>query len=548
MQRLSMARALYSQPKLLVMDDPFSAVDPRVCRAMFDECVLGEARGENQTGILFSLNQLSYLPQCDRIVFLHNRRIFTEGSFADLRKNRLFDDFVQSFTETEEASTAIEDTVQEPAAAMVEMTSSASTSSGGGDEDKQTEKLSGSSETKSPQLTPAESILKVEARTSGAVSMDVYWTYVKAFGPLFALICLLIVAGGYSLMTVNDFWLSRWAAAEANRGPDTPSSSYYATIFAVLSSCFAILILCGSYLISLGGVRASRKLHNEIIRKVLWAPMSWFESNPTGRVMSRFAGDIARVDLYLSLTIDNAVQLIVQLLATIVVVCVVVSVYLIPVSVVALIVFILLLRAIDRTLRETKRLSNAAMSPVLSNIAETAVGLREVAKAFGKSEYDYIFAFFRKRHEIACDEYARANFFSGTLINFSFLAAHLVAFFIAIVAASLMVALKDTYDSSLLGIALTYALVIPYLSSQSAQSLTNMNMSFTSLERLLEYKNLPQEAPHVLPSDPDETVWPSKGEIIFDNVEARYRPGLPLCLKGCSFTVRAGESIGIVGR
>jgi ABC-type multidrug transport system fused ATPase/permease subunit len=134
------------------------------------------------------------------------------------------------------------------------------------------------------------------------------------------------------------------------------------------------------------------------------------------------------------------------------------------------------------------------------------------------------------------------------LINFSFLAAHVIAFFIAVGAASLMVALKDSYDSSLLGIALTYALVIPYLSSMSAQSLTNMNMSFTSLERLLEYKQLPQEAPHSLPSDPPEDHWPSKAVIEFQDVQARYRPGLPLCLKGCSFTVRSGESIGIVGR
>lgn len=42
--------------------------------------------------------------------------------------------------------------------------------------------------------------------------------------------------------------------------------------------------------------------------------------------------------------------------------------------------------------------------------------------------------------------------------------------------------------------------------------------------------------------------WPARGEISFEKVVLRYRPELPPALKGLSFSVAAGERVGIVGR
>jgi ABC-type oligopeptide transport system ATPase subunit len=42
--------------------------------------------------------------------------------------------------------------------------------------------------------------------------------------------------------------------------------------------------------------------------------------------------------------------------------------------------------------------------------------------------------------------------------------------------------------------------------------------------------------------------WPTEGAIEFENVQLRYRPELPLVLKGVSFKVRPGEKVGIIGR
>ena len=49
-------------------------------------------------------------------------------------------------------------------------------------------------------------------------------------------------------------------------------------------------------------------------------------------------------------------------------------------------------------------------------------------------------------------------------------------------------------------------------------------------------------------SDPAPDDWPTAGAIELEDVELRYRPELPLVLKGISFKIRPGEKVGIIGR
>lgn len=69
-----------------------------------------------------------------------------------------------------------------------------------------------------------------------------------------------------------------------------------------------------------------------------------------------------------------------------------------------------------------------------------------------------------------------------------------------------------------------------------------------AVERLLYYNSLESEAAPLLPSDPSPETWPTRGAIIFSSVELKYRPELPLVLKGVSFSVDPGEKVGIIGR
>ena len=76
-------------------------------------------------------------------------------------------------------------------------------------------------------------------------------------------------------------------------------------------------------------------------------------------------------------------------------------------------------------------------------------------------------------------------------------------------------------------------------------------MENSRIKRIKEYSDsIPQERTVTYDDNnpaPDAS-WPSSGKIEFDNAALRYRDGLPLVLKGLSFTAESGEKIGVVGR
>jgi ATP-binding cassette subfamily C (CFTR/MRP) protein 1 len=69
-----------------------------------------------------------------------------------------------------------------------------------------------------------------------------------------------------------------------------------------------------------------------------------------------------------------------------------------------------------------------------------------------------------------------------------------------------------------------------------------------NVERIEHYTDLEAEPAATYPSDPSPDDWPTAGAIEFEDVQLRYRPELPLVLKGISFKVRPGEKVGIIGR
>ena len=79
-------------------------------------------------------------------------------------------------------------------------------------------------------------------------------------------------------------------------------------------------------------------------------------------------------------------------------------------------------------------------------------------------------------------------------------------------------------------------------------SIAVLEQEMNSIERLRHYSELEQEAASLLPTDPEPQNWPTHGALEFKDVQLRYRPDLPLVLKGLDFAVRPGEKVGIIGR
>lgn len=76
--RISFARALYSNADLYLLDDPLSAVDPKIATYLMDECICKELK--LKTRVLVT-HRLQYLSRVDKVFYLDNNTLQFTGTY-----------------------------------------------------------------------------------------------------------------------------------------------------------------------------------------------------------------------------------------------------------------------------------------------------------------------------------------------------------------------------------------------------------------------------------------------------------------------------------
>jgi ABC-type multidrug transport system fused ATPase/permease subunit len=124
----------------------------------------------------------------------------------------------------------------------------------------------------------------------------------------------------------------------------------------------------------------------------------------------------------------------------------------------------------------------------------------------------------------------------------------LIAFF----AALFVVIQRDTLNVGSAGVSLSYAISITALLNWVVRQTVEAENSMNSVERSKFYSDsIPQERAVSVPDVDQKAVelqWPTTGAIQFQDLQVRYRDGLPLVLHGINVSIKGGERIGIVGR
>lgn len=80
-QRISLARSIYFDADIVLLDDPLSAVDQHVGRLIFEECFMKHLKDKT---VIVAINQLQYLQQLDHIVYVQEGEIYAQGSYSEL--------------------------------------------------------------------------------------------------------------------------------------------------------------------------------------------------------------------------------------------------------------------------------------------------------------------------------------------------------------------------------------------------------------------------------------------------------------------------------
>lgn len=310
-------------------------------------------------------------------------------------------------------------------------------------------------------------------------------------------------------------------------------------VYAALGTSQAILMFLFSVALTILGTEAGKVMLNRAIGRVLRAPMSFFDTTPLGRITNRFSKDIDVMDNNLT---DSMRMFLLTQVMILSVFGLVIAYY--PYYAIALgplfLMFLFSASYYRASAREIKRHESVLRSVVFAKFGEAVQGTATV-RAYGLQ------AHFSKTIKDSIDNMDSAYYL--TFANQRWLSVRLDAIgnLLVFTTGILVVTSRFNVNPSIAGLVLSYILSIVQMIQFTVRQLAEVENNMNATERIHYYGTQLEEEPPLKLAEVRPS-WPEKGEIVFDNVQMRYREGLPLVLKGLDMHVKGGERIGVVGR
>ena len=187
-----------------------------------------------------------------------------------------------------------------------------------------------------------------------------------------------------------------------------------------------------------------------------------------------------------------------------------------------------------------KRHEAVLRSMVYSQFSEAITGVASI-RAYGVEDN------FKRKISNSIDTMNGAYYLTFSNQRWLSVRLDMVATCLVFVIGVLVVTSRFNVSPSISGLILSYILAIAQMLQFTVRQLAEVENNMNATERVHFYgTELEEEAPLQMGTVPEN--WPEKGRIEFKTAEMRYRPELPLVLKGLSMDVQVGERIGIVGR
>lgn len=307
--RVCLARALYSpETSLLLLDDPLSSVDSHVGEHLFNEAISGDLTKE-VTRILVT-HHTQYLHRCDWIIAMEEGKIKDQGTYSDLLERGI--NFAGAVNARGDRTSLSQSANADPM--KVPMTAKEASTSLDGD-DKTNAQATAEGDKR-------HSLITVEGREEGAVAKEAYYLYIRAGTMFLAVIFLVFQAGAKAFEVLSSFWLAKWAddtvAAEVVGDPLSDSQTMrYLLIYAAFGLCGVGFLIARGYALAYHRLRSSRKLHADMLKSILRAPVAFFDVTPAGRIINRFSHDMDKIDLELGHVMSQGANIVFAVLGAI---------------------------------------------------------------------------------------------------------------------------------------------------------------------------------------------------------------------------------------
>uniref|UniRef100_A0A0U9HY72 Putative ABCC protein n=1 Tax=Chrysomela populi TaxID=154003 RepID=A0A0U9HY72_CHRPP len=562
--RVNLARAVYRDSDIYLVDDALTALDPRVQDHIFDECVRGFLRGKL---VVLVTHNARHIESADMLVVMADG-----GVKIAAKQNELS---AEVLAEIEREEEIVESLMKEKLKEAVE-----DIDADAGADDEKAELLAVAA-VAAPK--PRKRQVYHEEKKQGGVDPKLYYKYIQFGGGVWFLLVIVLMYGASTLSdSSSNKMLTNWVNQQAsltgsmekyfgNASVDlelmaaslaNASAAAGANVTAVNETLervaglqrlevqaaksinlYSVLLISSSVLEIIKFlllvkfiVNASFFLHKTMVRSVIRSVMAFFDNFFVGNILNRFSQDLYVVDEVMPHAVSMLIMTGFMLAGNVGLIASVNWKFLVP-SFVLLVSLVVMRFIYIPTSRSLKRLEAATRSPIIGHLNSTMEGLTTIrayrAQDILKFEFD--------KHQ---DLYTSAYFTSVCAIGaFSLYMDVFSAIYEAFVIGRFLFLDVDTAAGDV-GLTITQAGMLAGVMQMGLQEWTQAENLMTSFERALEYTGAETEAA----TGCEPPGWPSRGEIRYSHVSLTYTNSHEPVLANISFHVKAKEKIGIVGR
>ena len=531
--RVSIARAVYRNADIYLLDDPLSAVDAHVGQHIFSECIQEALAGK--TRILVT-NQTHLLGKCDQVIIMAEGCIKAMGSYESIQTQGV--DLSAYIPKVMTTSTSQDNL----ALAVTQSNDKDKISSKDKEKDVKVEADKSVSE-----KAKKGKLMTIEEKNLGNVQLSAYLYYLRSGGIAWFFLVILFSLTSQVVGLISNFYLGYCCKVSVIADLEGHSFSSernlkYLNTFAWISMIGVFTITLRSLCLANHRLGTSSIFHEGLLQRTMGAPISFFDVTPLGRILNRFSSDMSVIDEELSQTISQVFNSYSQCLGAIGAVAGSTK----GTFLILIIPLLIAYNSIQAFFRKTNtviaRLEAISRSPIYSEFSQALTGVNSI-RAY-KDGQRFIDALEKRLNQNSIAGVTQQLVGQWLAIRLDILGA-LISFFIALITATS----KGFIPAEFLALGLSYSFQLTTFLKFAVRMSASLEAQMNAVERIQFYINEIEQENTIdpLPEKDIPSTWPEHGVIKGTNLSLRYREG-PLVLKGISMEINSSEKIGVVGR
>lgn len=590
-QRISLARALYCNSRHVLLDDCLSAVDSHTAKHIFERCIMGPLMLK-RTCILVTHNVALCVPFAQHVVVLANGKIAVQGPPDHVISSGLLgNDVAKSKAPSRDgtrnhspvrSTDNIDDEVKKGINGHAQTNGHAVGSENG--------------VIVKPKGEDSNANARTEGKTTGRVKVSVVKLYLAAMGPWYFWIVAFALFAGQQIASVTaTVWIRQWSNSYITDGStyrnlqQIPSGSshatgnahhlpspclnsgtcawklasideaslqtystsrisslakvdvsYYLAVYALLGVIYIAVSMAREGLLFFGSLTASKSIHTRLLVSVTRAKFKFFDSTPLGQLMNRFSKDLEAIDQEVAPIALGVLACLSTVFCIVILISIITPRFLIAAVFISVIYFAIGKFYLSSS-TDLKRLESVQRSPLYQQFGETLSGVTTI-RAYGDERR------FVRDNQLRIDTHNRPFIYLWAANRWLALRIDVTGALVSFFAGVFIILSVGKIDAGAAGLSLTYAVTftenVLWLVRLYSANEQNMN----SVERVKEYLDVEQEASAIVADCRPDGDWPSQGNVDFIKYSTRYRADLKPVLSNVTFSIRAGERVGIVGR